>query len=198
MSRDHVLEIRSISTIYKDLNDGNNPSSINDARELSKLSPEFMSFVDSGYSFSVVKITTNTGASSKVINELITQIKEDIVSVEEFGINVKTQVTGFSAIDRATFSVIMSDFAKITLVSMIGIMIVVLFTFKSLTKGMLPMVIVMNSLIWTMGIVGYLNLTITVISMVAAAMIMGLGIDFGIHQVHAYFEERKPTHQKEV
>src|SRR6056297_2934678 len=42
-----------------------------------------------------------------------------------------------------------------------------------------------------MCITGYLGLTITVVSMVAAAMIMGLGIDFGIHFVHGFFENRK-------
>ena len=42
------------------------------------------------------------------------------------------------------------------------------------------MVVVVNALIATMGISGYLNLTITVVSMVSVAMIMGLGIDFGI------------------
>ena len=61
----------------------------------------------------------------------------------------------------------------------------------SFGKGMLPMIVVMNALVMTMGIVGYLGFTITVVSMVAAAMIMGLGIDFGIHQVYSYFEERK-------
>jgi hypothetical protein len=46
----------------------------------------------------------------------------------------------------------------------------------------------MVTLIWTMGITGYLQLTITVVTMVAAAMIMGLGISYGIHVVHRFYE----------
>jgi predicted RND superfamily exporter protein len=38
----------------------------------------------------------------------------------------------------------------------------------------------------TMGITGYLGITVTVVTMVAAAMILGLGIDFGIHTMHTY------------
>jgi hypothetical protein len=34
--------------------------------------------------------------------------------------------------------------------------------------------------------------------MVAAAMIMGLGIDFGIHMVHTYFENRKKHNSEEA
>lgn len=96
----------------------------------------------------------------------------------------------------------MSDFAFITMVSMALVMIVVFVTFRSIVKGFLPMIVVMTALLWTMGIVGYLGLTITVVSMVSAAMIMGLGIDFGIHVVHSFFHlkekygDRKGTRER--
>lgn len=154
-------------------------------------------FMNSDYSFSVLMVRTNTGSNSELIDEVINNINYEVDLLEEFNPGSRIEVTGFSAIDKKTFSVIMSDFLIITFVSMAAIMVIVYFTFGSFSKGMLPMIVVMNALSMTMGIVGYLGFTITVVSMVSAAMIMGLGIDFGIHQVYSYFEERKKKSKKD-
>ena len=189
-TEENVLEVQSLTTFI------GTPKTIYESRNLIAENPQSLNFINSDSSISVINIRTNTGSSAKVINKVIEQINDDIITLEEYNPNIKTTITGFSAIDRATFNIIINDFIKITAVSMIGIAIIVFLTFKSLAKGMLPMVIVINALIWTMGIVGYLGFTITVVSMVSAAMIMGLGIDFGIHQVHSYFEERKKHSSK--
>lgn len=192
-----VLESRGLHTLVRDINSGRVPESQVDVEKILGIHPLTSEFVAPDYSFSVLSIRTDSGSNSKLLNEVITAIEDDIADLEEFNPGTTYQVTGFGAIDRATFSVILLDFAKITFISMAAIAVVVLLTFKSLVRGMMPMLIVMNALVWTMGIVGYLGLTLTVVSMVAAAMIMGLGIDFGIHQIHSYFELRKKHNPKE-
>lgn len=196
--RENILDIQSLNNAILDINSNQIPQELEKSRQLFALSPYTNEFVNDDYSFSVIKITTNIGAKASTIDTVFKQIEEDIQSIEEFNPGVEIQSTGFPAIDRATFSVILTDFAKITFVSMFGILVIVLFTFKSLVRGMLPIAVVMSALIWTMGIAGYLNFTITVVSMVAAAMIMGLGIDFGIHQVHSFYEKRKTLHSRKA
>jgi hypothetical protein len=198
MTRENVLDVQSLADVSKDLNNQEIPSSITQSVALLKNTPQTYSYTNDDYSLSVMKVQTNVGSSAEQIDKIITQIKEDIDYSQGFNPGTRAEITGTPAIDRATFNVIISDFATITLISMAGVGLIVFLTFKSLLKGMLPMAVVMNALIWTMGIVGYLNLTITVVSMVAAAMIMGLGIDFGIHQVHNYYEERKTRKPKEA
>ncbi len=154
-------------------------------------------FINFDYSFSMLMVRTNTGSNSELIDEVINTINYEVELLSEFNPGTKIEITGFSAIDKKTFSVIMSDFLVITFISMAAIMVIVYFAFGSFGRGMLPMIVVMNALVMSMGIVGYLGFTITVVSMVAAAMIMGLGIDFGIHQVYSYFEERKKKSKKD-
>jgi len=188
-TRDHVVMIQSVVDVFDEVT--GIPNTIVESKDVFENNLNSKNFVSHDKSFTVMKIQTNVGSSAKTIDKLITEIENDIESSEMYNPGVKTKITGFAAIDRAIFQIILTDFGLITFVAMFAIMVIVFLTFKSLAKGMLPMIIVMNSLIWTMGIVGYLGLTITVISMVAAAMIMGLGIDFGIHQIHTYFDERK-------
>ena len=153
--------------------------------------PQAERLMNMDYSFAVIQIRSDTGADAGTIGDVIEGIEQDIQSLEGLNPGSRIQVTGFNAIDRATFEVIMSDFARITLVSMALVGIVVFLTFRKLGKTMMPMIVVITALLWTMGIVGYAGMTITVVSMVAAAMIMGLGIDFGIHVVHGYYGLRK-------
>jgi len=198
-TRENVMQVTTTSTIIKNLNNGKLPETYQDSKNIFKNYESMLgSYYNSDYSFTMISIQTNTGSSAEVVSNTINGIKSDIELSEEYNPGTTTKLTGFSAIDKATFSVIMSDFLVITFVSMLAVAVIVFIVFKSLTKGMLPMIIVMNSLIWTMGIVGYLNLTLTVVSMVAAAMIMGLGISFGIHEVFGYFEKRKTMKSKEA
>ncbi|MDA3855549.1 MAG: MMPL family transporter [Candidatus Woesearchaeota archaeon] len=196
-SRESVIRIQGIQDIVKEMHNGIIPDSEIEIKESIKVNPFSNQYVNRDYSFTVLKIQTNTGSSAKLIKETIVGIEDDIQSLESLNPGTRIQITGFSAIDKVTFDIIMKDFGVITLFSMSFVAIIVFITFGSLSRGMMPMIIVMNALLWTMGIVGYLGLTLTVVSMVSAAMIMGLGINFGILEVFSYYELRKTKAQKE-
>jgi predicted RND superfamily exporter protein len=186
-THEYVMRTSSYAGEIKAMNGGVMPNSIYDIKNIETSKR----FVNEDYSLVIIEIKSDTGAETEKISNLVNSIKSDIATLEISNPGSYSEVTGFNAIDKATFEVIISDFGSITMLSMALVMVIVFLTFKSFKKGWMPMSVVMVSLIWTAGIVGYLNLTLTVVSMVAAAMIMGLGIDFGIHVVHTYFEKRK-------
>jgi predicted RND superfamily exporter protein len=196
VTRENILEVRTLVDIVKSQNNNNVPNSLNTIKVSIKQNPLTPTFVNDQYSLTVMKVRTDTGSSASLIKQTVDEIKEDIASLENSNPGVKIDITGFNAIDKATFEIIISDFMKITMISMAFVMIIVLLTFRKFGKALLPMSVVMMALIWTMGIAGHLNFTITVVTMVAAAMIMGLGIDFGIHVVHTYYEQRKKLGKK--
>lgn len=148
-------------------------------------------------SYRVLFIQTDVGSSAKRISQLISELEFDIRSLENQNPGTSSKITGSAAIDKATFETIIFDFVKITAISMFGVFIVVFLTFRNIKKTILALTVVGLSLMTTMGVVGYLHLTITVVTMVAAAMIIGLGIDFGIHVVLNYSQLRKKHSPKE-
>ncbi|MFT4244124.1 MAG: MMPL family transporter [Candidatus Woesearchaeota archaeon] len=194
-TREYVVGVESVSTQLMQFQEMNEfqtfPNSAYEIEEIFKTHPTIQDFTNYQYSFSIIQLQTTVGSSAQAISTLIESLEEDIALTEKINPGTQAQITGFSAIDYVTFSVIMTDFLLITFVSMGIVGLIVWVTFKSLVRGMLPMLVVMVALIWTMGIVGYLGWTITVVSMVAAAMIMGLGIDFGIHLIQTYFRKRE-------
>lgn len=142
----------------------------------------------------VMDIQTDTGTHTDNINQVLQDIQLAIQATDNPGVH--TEITGFAAIDQATFQTIMSDFLLITGFAMTLILLVVYSVFRSIKFTLIPMAAVMVALITTMGVTGYLNITITVVTMVAAAMILGLGIDFGIHTIHT-FKEYNKKHNKQ-
>ena len=146
----------------------------------------------------VIDLQTDTGTSSARITTTLIEIEEVIRAEQDNNPGVIITPTGFAAIDRATFSTIMSDFLVITGVAMFFIFIIVFGMFRKLRDTLIPMAAVMTALIITMGVTGYLGTTITVVTMVAAAMILGLGIDFGIHIIHSYNEYKKTRTTKQA
>ncbi|MFT4343727.1 MAG: MMPL family transporter [Candidatus Woesearchaeota archaeon] len=194
---DYVLEVNSIADLFT-AEHSHIPNTLYETQAVIRDNRQSSLYLSPDYDFMIIRLRTDTGSAAQLIAEVVESVERDIDLLEERNPGLDTEITGMNAIDRATFTIIMSDFAVITGVSMLLIAIVVWITFGSLLRGMLPMIVVMNALIWTMGITGYLGLTITVVSMVAAAMIMGLGIDFGIHVIHNYTNYRKKMNKEKA
>ncbi len=152
--------------------------------------------ISHNYLIGVIDVQADTGTSAEQIARTLQDIEYAIRATENPGVEV--MVTGFAAIDQATFSTIMSDFLRITGLSMFLIIAVVFSLFRKVRSTAVPLIAVMVALIVTMGITGYLQITITVVTMVAAAMILGLGIDFGIHTIHSYTEYKKTLTTKKA
>ena len=188
----NILFINSITDMVRDYNDGIIPEDYQRVKdtfeEAKKINDPRLSLVNHDYTIIITEIKTNTGASGPTIQQVVGDIQNDLDRTNQLGLEVG--LTGYNALDKATFEVILSDFSYTTLLSFLFIAIVVYITFRTLTKGMIPMIVVMISLIWTNGTVGYVGIAMTVASMGAAAMVMGLGIDFGIHFI-SFFQEMR-------
>ena len=151
---------------------------------------DYRSMVTEDGKTAVVAFRTDTQASSSEIRKLHSDIQQAAGS--EFR-RTQYHLTGYNMIDLATFQVIISDFMTITAVSFTAVLGVLYAVFRDPRKMMYPVVPVMFALIWMLGLGGYLGANLTIISMVSAAMIMGLGIDFGIHVTKKYFGTRRGT-----
>ncbi|MFB6144018.1 MAG: MMPL family transporter [Candidatus Nanohaloarchaea archaeon] len=140
--------------------------------------------VSDSHDTAVMSIRADTQANSAEIRKLHDKLQKQINMQNP---PAEVSLTGYNMIDLATFQVIISDFISITVVSFLAVLGVLYGTFRDLKKIWLPVTVVMFALIWMIGLGGWLGADLTIISMVSAAMIMGLGIDFGIHVTKKYY-----------
>jgi len=187
IKNENILEVLSIASIVKE-KDGFISDSKRKIESILNEDPRTFKLTNKDYSLTFLQLRTDTGANANLIKKLKFDIKDDIASLEELNPGLKAHVTGFNLIDKATFDIMISDFAFETPLAFVFIGIVVFIVFRSLLKGFIPMVVVMISMLWTTGMIGYFGIVLSSTNIVAAAMIMGLGIDFGIHILYRFYE----------
>lgn len=147
-------------------------------------STDYQGMVSDSYRTGLMAVRTDTQANSGEIQKLYNSIH---LAVGSESPPADYYLTGYNMIDLATFQVIINDFMTITGVSFAAVLLVLYGVFRDVRRMLYPIVPVMYGLIWMLGLGGYLGANLTIISMVSAAMIMGLGIDFGIHVTKKYF-----------
>ena len=206
---DNVLQVTSIADIIKEDATSSTSSSANNGATsststtavnipleknriiaIAKEDPRVAQYVNSDRSVTVIMLRTDTGASAATVKKVMADIKFTMLTLETENPGLTTQVTGFGAIDQATFKVIISDFTRITLISfllMIGFLLV--FYHFNIKKTIYSMIIMMLSLIWALGVTGYIGIQLNVVTMVAAAMIMALGSSYGINSVYHFYDD---------
>ena len=184
---ENILEVSSIAGIVKEKN-GFIPDSKRKIESILNDDPRTFKLTNRDYSLTFLQLRTDTGTNANLIKKLKFDIKDDIASLEEFNPGVKAHTTGFNIIDKATFDIMIFDFSFETPLAFALIGIIVFIVFRSLVKGFIPMTVVMVSMLWTTGLIGYFGIVLSSTNIVAAAMIMGLGIDFGIHVLYRFYE----------
>lgn len=185
-----ILDVYSIATIVEESN-GFIPEDKEETKRIILDHPMSSLYLNNDYSMTIVQIRSDTGAEAKIIKEVVEGIEKEISDSEDYNPGLAVSITGFNAIDKATFEVIIQDFAFITGFSFLFMLIFLGFYFKNWKKVFSAVSVIMIAVMVTLGITGYLGITITVVTMVAAAMIMALGISYGINVVHAYYLLRK-------
>jgi len=184
---ENILEVSSIAGIVKEKN-GFIPDSKRKIESILNDDPRTFKLTNRDYSLTFLQLRTDTGTNAALIKKLKFDIKDDIASLEEINPGLNAHVTGFNIIDKATFDIMIFDFSFETPLAFVFIGMIVFIVFRSLVKGFIPMTVVMISMIWTTGLIGYFGIVLSSTNIVAAAMIMGLGIDFGIHILYRFYE----------
>jgi hydrophobe/amphiphile efflux-3 (HAE3) family protein len=184
---ENILEVSSITSIVKEKN-GFIPDSKRKIESILNDDPRTFKFANRDYSLTFLQLRTDTGTNANLIKKLKFDIKDDIASLEEINPGLKAHVTGFNIIDKATFDIMIFDFSFETPLAFVLLGIIMFIAFKSLLKVLIPMIVIMISMIWTTGLIGYFGIVLSSTNIVAAAMIMGLGIDFGIHILYRFYE----------
>jgi len=124
-------------------------------------------------------------------SELITEtIEEAVETADPDSLGVRVGVTGMYQFNALTNQVINADMLRTTIISSIGVFVIFLLAFGSFfysIVAVIPLLIsVVLTMVWAKACVGGFNLVTTFLP----ALVLGLGIDYAIHLISRYAEER--------
>jgi predicted RND superfamily exporter protein len=98
-------------------------------------------------------------------------------------------ISGKPILDRSIKSSMM-DSMKFMMVSAIVIMIIILLLIYKVRMRLLPIVMILFAVVATIGMMGWLSIGLTMVSMAVFPVLIGLGIDYFIQFQTRYEEER--------
>jgi hopanoid biosynthesis associated RND transporter like protein HpnN len=105
--------------------------------------------------------------------------------------DIQTGVTGQEALNADQMSVALHDMSLATLVSLVGLALLLVLFWRGSRRPLLEMLALLVALSLTFGLttlfIGHLN----ILSVSFAPMLLGLGIDYGVHWFARYNEEQK-------
>lgn len=105
---------------------------------------------------------------------------------------LNVQPGGDIAMNKELTDIILPEMSKISTFGMIGVLLCVILTFRSIRYGIMPLICVGVGLVWMMGISGFLGISISSELVGVISMMAGIGIDFAIQTINRYNLERTP------
>ncbi len=108
---------------------------------------------------------------------------------------IDPRATGLPPIFNTLMDEIGQDGANATKLAIIVIFFVLLIDFRSIKKAILAMIPLIVGVVWMVGVMEITGLQITLLNIMAIPMIIGIGIDDGVHIVHRYQIEGRNAHK---
>ncbi|MDK2826417.1 MAG: uncharacterized protein PWQ44_1597 [Methanolobus sp.] len=185
-----VVEVTSPSTVIKEVNyqmtgrstipdDSQTIDGIIDSSMPSALMPD--------NTHAIMSVVLE-GTSSDSTQEEILRETETSIELANFPADYNIIVTGDPAFSIAMNEEMNTSMGILLLLSILLMVVVLYLVFKHVRWRLLPLLIVLVGIIFTFGAMGFLNIPMSMVSMSAFPVLIGLGIDYAI-QFHNRIEE---------
>ena len=194
---DDVIETFGVTNILRDINNNELPDeeTFNSLLKEKKTAALISNYINDDFSTTYIIANTDVGTDDLILNNLAEAIYEDIDDAGRPA-GIKVRVTGIPIIQQELSRMIKHDRTSTMWISVLLVFIITLLLYRNFFSSLLPVIVVVTSVTWLYGTMGYFNLGISTLAGGVAAIVMGIGIDYAIHLMNRYKYERK--HGKKI
>ena len=148
---------------------------------------------DGNYISSVVRIYIGPTTSHELDNDglefMRSELESDIPDI--FAQNFTVSTTGGHVLTSVTVNEIQKTQITSTLIAILFAAIVLVLIYRSLDLGIIAVFPTILASVWILATMTLLGITLNVLTVMVTALTIGLGIDYAIHIVERYREERE-------
>ena len=190
---DLIENVQSAGSIFNQIEIPNN---LEQSRFILSQVPSSEMFFNKDYSATIMIISADLGSGPDKIEDLNKLIRENIeYSQKPKGVEV--MVTGTPPMEAMVMDLLIHDAMFTLLIAAVIIFILLILMEKSITKGLLIFLPLLLGITWTLGVMGWLSIKLSIATVSIGAMILGLGVEYGVFIVTRYKEEREHKAQLE-
>lgn len=104
-------------------------------------------------------------------------------------LDISSSISGTPPMFYYLMKIIGADGRRAALLTIVVLLLFLWFDFRSLKKALLAMIPLFFGVIWMVGIMGLIGMQLTLLNIMAIPLIIGIGIDDGVHLIHRYHHE---------
>ena len=166
------------------------PEDIAGVEEVLAAYPGSESFFNREFDIMLMYVSPTAGLSEEKVKEATGIIQNDVDAITK-PVGVTYKITGTAPMIVELLRLMKEDMIFTTLFAAIVIFILLGLLERSFTKGFLVFLPLIFALIWSFGSMGLLGIPISISTAMLGAIILGLGVEYGIFMVSRYYEERE-------
>lgn len=155
-----------------------------------QLQSQLSNFINEDFSTTIIIATTDVSADDSRMKILAEKIQSHIESAGHPP-GLKLKLTGTPVIQQKLGELISRDRTYTQRISTLLVFIITMILFGTFTSALVPIIVVSISVNWLYGVMGYADLPISTLAGGVASMVIGIGIDYSIHLMNKFKNERK-------
>ncbi|MBN2881308.1 MMPL family transporter [Candidatus Woesearchaeota archaeon] len=194
-SESSIESVTSFTSVLENAVDVTNLDS-NMINYLLKQSPELTQFFSDDYKSTFLMIKSDIGSSEEKVNAITDLIESKIESFSRPA-GTKIMITGTPPMRVTIMNILFSDATFTLLLACLLIFVMLIILERSLAKTILIFTPLAIGLIWTLGTMGWIGLNISIATAGLGAMILGLGLEYGVFMFTRFSEEREKGKDEE-
>ena len=165
------------------------PEDIEGVKRVLASVPGSKSLFNDDYSIMLVYASPIAGLSEDKVEETTELIRKDIEAITKPP-GVEYKITGIAPLIIELLRLMREDMVFTTVVAAAIIFGLLALLERSFTKGFLVFLPLVFGITWTFGTMGFLGIPVSISTVMIGAVIIGLGVEYGIFMVSRYYEER--------
>ncbi|MDP8221608.1 MAG: MMPL family transporter [Candidatus Stygibacter frigidus] len=110
--------------------------------------------------------------------------------------NLDENITGMPLVFYTLIDIVGQDGRRAALFSLIIIFILLLIDLRSFKMAVLAMIPLILGTIWMIGVMQLVGLKLTLLNVMGLPLILGIGVDDGVHIIHRYSAEKRGSIRK--
>ena len=192
-----VIDATSAADVIKTANGGKIPSSLQSVKSLvaqnELVAQQLGTYISDDYTLSVVRLTLLDDLDAEAV---VAELREAIRLEGPPGVTV--EISGSLVEDIVMMELAAETMQTTSMISLALIIIILILLFLSIKYGLIPLLAILLGTVWTYGVLYLIGFEVTPMTSGALAMIMGIGIDFGIQVTQRFRYELRSFAREEA
>jgi uncharacterized protein len=158
---------------------------------LEKNSEQMEGIVSEDGEATIISFQLNPDLSQNDLLRVGREMREFVA--DEFGgiAGAETYLTGDATTELESNEFMQKETSKLMLIALLFIMLILYLTFRRVSDVGLPLLIIFVGIFWILGLMGWVGITYTTMSVAIMPLMLGINIAYVIHILSRYYEERE-------